>query len=151
MNANVRINCEYVWSYIKRRTLSGGNPVLVNLNERLDSLYSKFLVNLRNTKSIAGYVHSRHILFRSEKLNRAVCRSVSLEALKNFLRVVQNHSRRIKLKRCVRNNSRIVPALAFVIVHYEHMVCVILTKAKLAFVCRLLLRIGRFRDFDFHL
>ena len=150
MNANVRVNREYVRSYIKRSSLSGRNPVLVNLNKRLDSLYRKFLVNFRNTKSVAGYVHSRHILFRSEKLNRTVSRSVSLKSLKYFLRVVQNHCRRVKLKRRIRNYSRVVPALAFVIVHYEHMVCVILSETELAFVSRLLLWIGRFRDFDFH-
>ena len=59
---------------------------------------------------------------KAEKLDYAVSGPVGLEALKYLLCVVQDVRAGHQLNGTVGDDTRVVPALALVVIHQEHMV-----------------------------
>ena len=149
MNAYVLVNSEYERTDIERGVLFCRDPVLIYLYELLDSLNDEISVKLGYAKTLAGNVHSRHVLFRAEELDLAVCASVSLHALEALLSVMKHHRSGIELEGSVRNYSCVMPALTLVIVHNEHVIGVVVAEAELCLI-GFLLGICGFGYFDLH-
>jgi hypothetical protein len=52
VNADMSVNCEYKGTNIKRRTLGGRNPVLIDKDKLADSFNSKLLINQRYAQTL---------------------------------------------------------------------------------------------------
>ena len=80
----------------------------------------------------------------TEELDVTVGRLVCLESLEHLLRVVEHHSGRVEREILIGDDSRVVPALAFGVVHNEHMVGKVVAEAELVLIGLLLRRSGFF-------
>ena len=67
-------------------------------------------------------VHPADTVHGAEQLDGAVIGAVGLQALKDLLGVVEHLGRRIDLEGSIGDDAGVVPALAGVIVHDEHMI-----------------------------
>ena len=83
---------------------------------------------------MVGVDHTLCILVRAEQLNGAVRSAVSLQTLKGLHRVMENHRCRIKLKRLIRYDAGVVPALFLIVVNNQHVIGIMNAKAEAAFV-----------------
>ena len=54
--SHVGVNGENIRANIKGCALGGGDPVLVKLYQCFNGLYREFLVDFRNTETVAGEV-----------------------------------------------------------------------------------------------
>ena len=142
MNAHHGVNGEDERADVEGSTLAVRHPILVDLDKSLDSLNAERFVYLRDAETVIGDIESRHVLVGAEKAYAAVGSSVCLESLKVGLAVVQAHGRGVKSYRSIGHDSRIVPALALVIVHNKHMVGKYFAEAELCLVCGLRFRSG---------
>ena len=79
-------------------------------------------IELWQTQTLAGAVQAGDILPRTEKLHAAVGTAVGLQPLKDLGAVVQDAGGGGERDGTVGHDARVVPALAGVVVHEEHMV-----------------------------
>ena len=139
MDADMRIHADDERADVKRCAVLMRNPILIHRNKLFDRVLSEFLVDQRDAETIVGNVQTCHILVGTEQQDPVVRRAVCFHALEYRLPIMQAHRSRIEFQRRIRDNSRIMPALSFVIIHNEHMICEDLAKAQLAFILRLCL------------
>ena len=99
-----------------------GDPVPLQFDQLRDAGQGQFLRNLRKAQTLGGLVHPGNVVQGPEQLDSAVGGAVSLQALEDLLRIVQDLGGGVNLQGAVRNDAGIVPALALVIVHNKHMV-----------------------------
>ena len=133
---------------VQRRAVGMGNPVAVDVHEHFQRLLGKLFVDERNAQTVVGAVETGEVLIGAEQTDFAVHAAIRLHTLKDFLAVMQTHTRRGQIERTVGDNARIVP-MTVRIVHDKHMIGENLTEAELALVCGLLLRLGGKLNFDF--
>ena len=124
------------------------DPVGIDLYESFDSFYEQVFIDLRDAKSVVCAVRSLCIHVWSEKEHSAVFALVSLQAFKHFLCIVEYDSCRIQAQRSVRNDSSIVPAFTFLVVHDEHVVCEFRTESQRIRI-RLFFRVRIFSNWKF--
>lgn len=86
---------------------------------------------MRDAHTGGGVVHTRDVLRRPEELNGALSRAVGLQALEYLLRIVQDVCAGHEFNGTIGDDTRIVPALALVVIHEEHMVGENLAEAEL--------------------
>ena len=98
------------------------DPVRVNRDDSLERLKIKVLGDVRDAHTRRRVVHAGDIFRRAEELDNALCRSVGLQALKYLLRIVQNVGAGHELDGPIGHHARVMPALALVVIHKEHMV-----------------------------
>ena len=91
---------------------------------------------------------SEGVALRAEQLDFVLRGAVGLHALKALLGVVKHHGGGVQGQGAVGHDAGVVPALALVIVHDEHMVGEDFAEAQLALVGGLGLRGGGFGDLD---
>ena len=130
MNAESAVRSEDEGTDVEASAAACGNPVGINFNECLNSIYEKVGRNLGHAQTLVGFLHTLCVLFGAEEVNRTVCPLISLHAFKNFLCIVQNHAAGVHGDGAVGDNSSVKPTLAFLIVHEEHMVGEMLTEAE---------------------
>ena len=107
------------------------DPVRVHLDDLLQALKIDVLGDVRDAHTRRGVVHARNVLRRAEQLDDAVGRAVGLQALEYLLRVVQDVGAGHELNGAVGDYARVVPALALVVIHEEHVVRENLAEAEL--------------------
>ena len=95
-----------------------GHPFPVHGHQRLDRLHEQVLVDGGDAQPLAGVVESSGVVDGAEELDAAVGGPVGLQALKDLLRVVENHAGRIQGK-ADRDDAGVMPALVRRIVHDE--------------------------------
>ena len=108
-----------------------GHPVGVHGDDGLEGFKVEVLGDVGYAHTGGGVVHTRNVLRRPEKLDRAFGRAVGLQALEYLLRVVQNVGAGHELNGAVGDYTRVVPALALVVIHEEHVIGENLAEAKL--------------------
>ena len=101
------VRCDYEGTQVERGAVFMRDPVRVNRDDSLERLKIKVLGD---------------IFRRAEELDNALCRSVGLQALKYLLRIVQNVGAGHELDGPIGHHARVMPALALVVIHKEHMV-----------------------------
>ena len=111
-----------------------GNPFSVNGNKFFDCFNEHIFRNGGHAKSFVGILHAFCVFVRTEKMDGTVFPAVSFHAFKNFLSVMENHAAGVKFKGGIGNDSSVVPAFSFGIVHKEHVVAEGTSEAKFAFV-----------------
>ena len=99
-----------------------GDPVLVNLHQLLYPLDAKLFVNGGDGHPLVGTVEAGKILVRAEQEDVPLLAVIGLHPLKNGLAIVQAEGRRGEGQLPVGDDAGVVPALAGLIVHDEHMV-----------------------------
>ena len=129
MNAHLRLCCENERANIERSSLCRGNPILIDAHKLFNRLYGKSLIDCRDAKTLIRAIQAGHVAVRAEEKDASILRAVSLQALKNLLAIMQAHRGGIKLDWTIGNDARIVPALALVIVHQEHMIGIVISEA----------------------
>jgi len=133
---------------IQRRALRVGNPVLFNLHDRLDGIHKILHRDGGDAQAFMGVLHPAGVAVGPEQLNLIVAGPIGLHSLEALLSVVKHHGGGIQGDGLIRYDAGIVPALALVIVHDEHMIGEHLAKPQLALIGRLCLGGGGFGDLD---
>lgn len=106
--------------------------------------------DLGQAHTLGGVVHALDVAVGAEQLDRAVGGAIGLQTLEDLLGIVQHLGGGVNLQGAIGDDAGIVPALALVIVHDEHMVGHVLAKDQSGGV-RLFLQFGGAGDFDlFH-
>ena len=99
-----------------------GDPVPLQLDQLRDAGQGQILGDLGQGDTLSRVVHPADIVHGAEQLDGAVIGAVGLQALKDLLGVVEHLGRRIDLEGSIGDDAGVVPALAGVIVHDEHMI-----------------------------
>ena len=110
-----------------------GNPLLLNRNEFLESLMRYLDRHLRNIQNPCGVVQAVQMIHRTED-NCLLALTICLEPLENRLSIVQRRIRRAYGNLLIRHDARIMPALFFIIIHLEHIVREMRSKANFRYV-----------------
>ena len=108
-----------------------GNPVLVHGDNGLHRLDVVLLRNPGDAEAVVGVVGPLGIHVRAEKVVGPIIPLVGLQALEYLLRVVQDVGAGHEFNGTVGDDARVVPALALVVIHEEHMVGENLAEAEL--------------------
>ena len=127
-----------------------GHPVLLHLHQLGDAGQGDLLGDLGQADSSGGVVHPGDVVPGPEQLNGAVGGAVGLQPLKNLLAVVEHFGGGVDLQGAVGDDTGVMPALASIVVHNEHMVGHGFAENQGGGV-RLLLQGGGTGDFNFHL
>ena len=98
------------------------DPVFLHFHQGFNGLDKVLHRNFGDAEAGVGVVHTAGIAVRAEQLNLIFRSAVGLQAFKTLLRVVKHHRGGVQRDRAIRDNAGVVPALARVIVHDEHMV-----------------------------
>ena len=125
-----------------------GHPVLLHLHNGLHGLDEVLLGELGNAEPLVGVVHAAGVALGAEELNPVLRGAVGLHALEALLGIVEHHGGGVQGQGAVGNDPGIVPALALVIVHDEHMVGKNFAEAQLALVGGFGFGGGGFGDLD---
>ena len=150
MYAEERIYCKNKRTNVQGSTFCVRNPVLFHRDEFFQTLQSQFLRQFRNDQTLVGTVQTLEVFVRTEQLYAAVGTAICLQTFEHGLTIVQAHCRRAKGNITVGHDHRIVPALPFIIGHYQHVVGEDMTESKLALVLGFFFRTSRQLFFDFH-
>ena len=118
---------------------SCGNPVDVFLDDGLDTGKKQVSGKLGDAHSLVGAGHALDVHVGAEDLDLAVGGSVSLHAFEHHLCIVEHTGCGLDLDRLMRNDASVMPALALVPIHAEHMVGEIPCESELGLVLRPLL------------
>ena len=108
-----------------------GHPVLVRMDDGLDGGEEQVVVHLGHTHALAGVGHALGVHVRPEDLDAAVRPLVGLHALKEHLGIVEHCGSRVQGDGAIGDHLAIVPALAFVVAHFKHVVGKVVGKAQL--------------------
>ena len=125
-----------------------GHPVLVHFHQGLHGLDEVLHRDLGNAHPVGGVLHPLAVTVGAEQLDGVVRGPVGLQALKDLLRVVENHAGRIQGEGLIGDDAGVMPALVRRIVHDEHVVGENLTEAQLALVRGLGLGAGGLGDLN---
>jgi len=79
-------------------------------------------IDLRDNETVVTVIHTLEVACRTEQVDGTIFALISFKTFKYSLTIVEYHSRRLDLKRTIRNDPRIDPSLTFNIVHDEHVV-----------------------------
>ena len=124
---------------VKAGALSVRNPVLIELDDRLDCLNEILYRQARQAHTMVGVDHALCVLVGTEQLDGAVRGAVGLQTLKGLHCVMENHRCRIELERLIRYDAGVVPALFLIVVDDQHMIGIMHAETEIALV-RLSLR-----------
>ena len=123
------------------------HPILFNRNNFLNRLHKILHRQARQAHAVIGVNHALRIFVRPEQLDRTIGRAVGFHALERLHRVMQDHGCRIDLKRLIRYDTRVVPALLLIVVDDQHVIGIIDAEAEAVFI-RLGLFVGCELFFD---
>ena len=112
----------------------GGNPVLVGVDGGLYRLDEQLFVHEGDAHTLVGAVETLGVHVGTEEVDLAVGGAVGLHALKHHLGVVEDAAGGVQADGAVGNDLAVVPALALVVVHDEHVVGEVLAKAQIALI-----------------
>ena len=115
---------------IKRGAKRVGNPLFFQFYKCGQDLQRLILVKQRQAHSFGRAVETTDIFHRAEELNTAIGAAIGLQSLKDLGTIVQNGRGGVQLDLSTGNDAGILPALAVLIFHDEHMVRKNLAKAK---------------------
>ena len=150
VHAQSGVQADHKGTDVEGGVLLRGNPVLLHLHQLHDAGHSQLLGNLGQAQTLGGLVHPVDVVLDAEQLDGAVGGAVGFQTLEDLLGVVEHLGSGVDLQGAVGNDAGIVPALALVIIHQEHMVGHIFSEHQLGGV-GLLLQSSRTGDFDvFH-
>ena len=99
-----------------------GYPVLLHFYQSADRFYKVLHRDFRNAQTVMGRGQARTVFVRAEQLYLALGGSVCLQTLKALLCIVEHQCGGIQYQRLIGDNAGVMPALALVIIHDEHMV-----------------------------
>jgi hypothetical protein len=99
-----------------------GDPIRVDGDEFPERHHENVFRDMGDAELVRGIVHAGDVLAGAEELDFARRSAVGLQALKDLLGVVEDDGAGRKLKRAVRNDPEIVPALSLVVIHEEHVI-----------------------------
>ena len=143
-HAEVRLGRNDERTDVQAGALLMRDPILVGLDDGLDRLDKVLGRQGRQAHAAVGVLHALGILVRAEQLNRAVGQTISLHALEGFHGIVQNHRGRVERDGLIGHDARVMPALAFGVVHNKHVIGVVFAKAQRRFVGLFLLVLCQF-------
>ena len=133
-------------SYANAAANQASNYYAAQLTDKIPDLYqlayNQYLNDYNMDLSNLGVVQG------AEQLDGTVSGAVSLQALKDLLRVVENHAGRIQGEGLIGDDAGVMPALVRRIVHDEHVVGENLAEAQLALVRGLGLGAGGLGDLN---
>ena len=112
----------------------GGDPVLIGVDGGLYRLDEQLLIHEGNAHTLVGAVETLGVHVGTEEVDLAVGGAVGLHALEHHLGVVENAAGGIQADGAVGDDLAVVPALALVVVHDEHVVGEVLAKAQVALI-----------------
>ena len=107
-----------------------GDPVLFHFHQGAHGLDEVLHGDAGDAQPAMGVVQTPGVAVRAEQLYLVIRGAVRLQTLKALLSVVKHRGRGVQGNRSVGDDSGIVPALTFVIVHDEHMIRKDLSKAQ---------------------
>ena len=116
---------------IERSAVFAGHPVGVHGDNGLESLEVDVFGDVRDAHAGGGVVHTRDVLRRPEQLDRAFGRAIGFQAFEYLLRIVQHVRAGHELDGSIGHDTGIMPALALVVIHEEHVVGENLAEAEL--------------------
>ena len=125
-----------------------GNPVRIQLDQRLDDLDEVLLGKLGQTEALGGIDHAAGVLLGAEQLDAAVRSAIGLQTLEDLGAVVQAGGRRMDGEVREGNDARVMPALVGAPVDQRHVVAEDFAKAQLRFVGGFRLGCGGFFNAD---
>ena len=99
-----------------------GDPVSLQLDQLRDAGQSQLLRDLGQGDTLGRVIHPADVVHGAEQLDGTIVGAVSLQALKDLLGVVEHLGRRVNLEGSIGDNAGVMPSLAGVIVHDEHMI-----------------------------
>ena len=116
----------------------GGDPVGVLLHDGLDGVHKQVLIQMGEAHALTGAVDAGGVHVGTEEVDLPVGGQIGLHALKHHLGVVEDGAGGIQAEGGIGDDASVVPALALVIVHEEHVVGEVLAKAQVGLVGLLL-------------
>ena len=119
---------------VQGRTGCGGDPVRVRLHGGLHRLNEQLLVHGGDAHALVGAVEALGVHVRTEEVDPAVRGAVGLHTLKHHLGVVEHAGGGVQADGAIGDDPAVVPALALVVVHNEHVVGEVLAKAQVGLV-----------------
>ncbi|MNF93809.1 hypothetical protein D3C84_765000 [compost metagenome] len=120
--AECRFRCNDVWTNVERSARFRWNPLAVNIDERAKRFAGNFRIDRGNAQTLVGAVKTLPVLIRAEQYDTVVVCTVRFKAFENRLAVVEHFGSWIKRNILVRNDASIVPALACIVIHNEHVI-----------------------------
>ena len=148
VDAHAHIGGEYKGTDIQGGAVRMGHPVLVHFHQGLHGLDEVLHRDLGNAHPVGGVLHPLAVTVGAEQLDGVVRGPVGLQALKDLLRVVENHAGGIQGEGLIGDDAGVMPALVRRIVHDEHVVGENLAEAQLALVRGLGLGAGGLGDLN---
>ena len=133
-DAEVRLGSDDERTDVQAGALCVRNPVLIEGNDRLDSLYEILDRQARQAHAVVGVDHALCVLVRAEQLDGAVRGAVCLQTLEGFHSVMQDHSCGIQLERLIGYDAGVVPAVFLIVVNNQHMIGIMHAETEIAFI-----------------
>ena len=116
------VQADHKGTDIQGGVLLVGDPIPLQLDQLRDASQGQLLGDLGQRDPLGGVVHPADVVHGPEQLDGAVVSAVGLQALKDLLGIVKHLGRGVDLEGGIGDDAGIVPALAGVIVHDEHMI-----------------------------
>ncbi len=129
-NPKIRIHCHDRWSYVEGGSGKAGNPLLVYSQQFLQGRKRKLSVYLRDTEHSRRSVETNKIVHGPKEPNAPGRCTIGLQSLKNGLPVMQNHGCGVHHDRPVRFYPRVPPPVFTGVIHVEHVIRKLFSKAK---------------------
>ncbi len=130
-DTQMRLRCNDERTDVQRCARLRRNPVLLNLDKRLDCLNEILDRQRRQAHAVVGVDHALRVAVRTEQLHTAVRPAIRLQTFERLHCVVQNHSCRINGERLIRYNACIMPADSLGVVDDEHIVRIVNAESQM--------------------
>jgi hypothetical protein len=124
-------------------------PILFQLKQLKKPIQAQIDIQLRDAHALGGLVHPQKIVAGAKQLQRAIRGTVTLQAFKDRLSVMEHHRSGIHGQGAVGNNSGVMPAAPRGIIDQKHMISKDPAKSKLAFINGLGLKLPSLHHLDF--
>ncbi len=106
-----------------------GDPVGVHLHNGLHRLHKQLLIHIGDAHALVGAVEALGVHVRAEEVDLLVRGQVRLHALEHHLGVVEDAAGGVQADGAIGDDLAVMPALALVVVHDEHVVGEVLAEA----------------------
>ena len=132
-NTEERLGSNHEGAEVEGLTVTGGNPRFVRLNQLAQGLNEGLGGQLRQGETACGVREACRVLFGAEGPHGTVSVTVALDALEDFLAVVEHGCCGVEDERAVGANSCVVPGAAGLVVAFpvdgDHVVGEVVTEA----------------------
>ena len=119
---------------VQRGALRVGDPVLLHFHNGLHGLNEVLHGDLGDAQAVLGVVHAAGVAVRAEQLDLTLSGAIGLHTLEALLSIVEHHGGGIQGDGGIGDDPGIMPALALVIVHDEHVIGENFAEPQLALV-----------------